>query len=703
MIIQSTLYLYKIIKYNNYTLIEIFKDSNKIFTFNDSDFINSNLKNIFIRSYSNHKYYIDYNLGKILLTTRELKTKFLQPLLPIKKVNTNKIITIDTETINKNGVLVPYLYCMYDGSKSYSFFGNDPYKIREDLFRHLLRRKYRGYSIYAHNLSRFDIIFLFKYIAYLHNIEGYKVSPIIKDGDIISINIKNNKGINITFKDSYLLLEASLLSLSKTFNCRDLKGTEPILIENKSLSPEECYYTQDNFSHYSKDVKICNNFAEWREEIQDYCRKDCTVLHEVLSKFNELIYNKFLLRIEDYPTISSLSFAIYRRHYLPINKVPVTTGKVFDFIKDSYTGGSTDMFLPEGKNLYCYDVNSLYPFIMRNNLFPIGKINEFEGDINILKDIYWIGDVDITTKSDLQHPYLQIHYKMNGSYRTISPNGSFSMKIHKPEYLNSVKDYKITIKNGYFFKEDNIFKKFVDNLYALRMNYPKGDPMNYTCKLILNSLYGRFGMRPIITQQKFMMKNEFLELSSKYDIIEVLDLEDSGLFVIYEDEKLINKDHKVSVGIASAVTSYARSYMSRFKNNENYKLYYTDTDSIFIDTPLSNEEIGLDLGKFKLEYIFKEAVFLGPKIYAGITDNNEYISKVKGFKNAKSIVFNDFKSLLNKDKSLNLQHNKWYKFIDKSKIEIKEQMYNLIATENKRKLIRDENGKIIGSEAFKIN
>ena len=30
-------------------------------------------------------------------------------------------------------------------------------------------------------------------------------------------------------------------------------------------------------------------------------------------------------------------------------------------------------------------------------------------------------------------------------------------------------------------------------------------------------------------------------------------------------------------------------------------------------------------------------------------------------------------------------------------------MYNLIATENKRKLIRDENMKIIASEAFKIN
>ena len=80
------------------------------------------------------------------------------------------------------------------------------------------------------------------------------------------------------------------------------------------------------------------------------------------------------------------------------------------------------------------------------------------------------------------------------------------MKIHSPEYFNALKDYDITIKNGYFFKQENIFEKFVSNLYALRMTYQKGDPMNYTCKLILNSLYGRFGMKPITSRQEFMTK-----------------------------------------------------------------------------------------------------------------------------------------------------------------------------------------------------
>ena len=64
------------------------------------------------------------------------------------------------------------------------------------------------------------------------------------------------------------------------------------------------------------------------------------------------------------------------------------------------------------------------------------------------------------------------------------------MIIHSSEYFNAIKDYNITISQGYFFNKEDIFSKFVDDLYNLRLKYPKGDPMNYSCKLIMNSLYG---------------------------------------------------------------------------------------------------------------------------------------------------------------------------------------------------------------------
>ena len=343
---------------------------------------------IFIRTYRNYQYYI--RNSAIILKTKELPSKFISPIIKAPLLKNNKIITVDIETLNKDGVLVPYLYCMYDGQKSYSFISTGP----EPLFTQLLRRKYRGYTVYAHNLSKFDIIFLFKYLANLNNNKKFTVSAIIKDGNIISIKISNRNGVNIIIRDSYLLLTGSLLKLSKTFNCNILKGIEPVLIYSDSLNDEEKYYAHKDVGHYNKDIKLIYAFNEWKELIIDYCKQDCTVLFDILIKFKKLVYDKWNLNIEDYPTISSLAFAIYRRHYLPENKISITRGKVFDFIRESYTGGSTDMYKPSGQNIYAYDVNSLYPFVMKDNEYPPrrgGPINEFEGDITILgQDKYWI-------------------------------------------------------------------------------------------------------------------------------------------------------------------------------------------------------------------------------------------------------------------------------------------------------------------------
>lgn len=53
----------------------------------------------------------------------------------------------------------------------------------------------------------------------------------------------------------------------------------------------------------------------------------------------------------------------------------------------------------------------------------------------------------------------------------------------------------------------------------------------------------------------------------------------------------------VNIAIAAAVTAYARIIMSAFKNNPYIKLFYTDTDSAFVQGPLpdhlvSNTELG---------------------------------------------------------------------------------------------------------------
>ena len=61
--------------------------------------------------------------------------------------------------------------------------------------------------------------------------------------------------------------------------------------------------------------------------------------------------------------------------------------------------------------------------------------------------------------------------------------------------------------------------------------------------------------------------------------------------------------------------------MSFLKNNPKFKLYYSDTDSVFINQPLLDHLIGSGLGQFKLENIINKAIFLAPKVYALVTED----------------------------------------------------------------------------------
>nr|CAI9430479.1 DNA polymerase [Fomitopsis pinicola] len=678
--------------------IEVYENGQKILTFIDQ--ISNNIKYDFIRIIDINKYYIKNN--KIILIIKELPTKYLSKLNP-KKISFPKIITFDIETVLIDNVHKPYLYSMYDGRKAFSWFSDSP----SQLFDRLLSRKYKNYNVYAHNLSRFDVVFIFKYLSTLRN-KGFNVKLLIKDQNIISISIINrNKNISIIIRDSYLILPAALSKLTKQFQVIQQKLIEPVLTGiGAKLNPQ---YSMNNFLHYTKDIERIEDFDIRRDKIENYCVADCISLYQVLIKFRTLILEKFNIDILKYPTIPSLSFAIFRMHYLKDNTIPLTTGKVFDFIKQSFTGGRTDMYKPNGlnKDIYVYDINSLYPFVMSQFKYPIGQIIQFEGDPTIL-DNYWIGDVDVSTKQDMFIPPIQLHHNIScksGGIRTISPNGSFNTKLNSVEYDSYKEFYNFKINSGYLFDSDYVFTDYVKDLYTIRKSYPKSDPMNYISKLLMNSLYGRFAMKNIKNKFLFLFfnKSEFLKLieNSDVEIENYIDLNDS-LFVNYVDNSELDKESKSSISIASAVTAYARSYMYNIIKDNIQNIYYSDTDSVYYKELPNNLVSSKELGKFKLEYIFKDSVYLGPKIYAGITSDNDYICKIKGFKN--SIDFDLMKSLLVKDSSLNLQHIKWFRSLVDSNITLKDQIYQLlIKTENKRTIIYNDNNIAISTKPYNID
>jgi hypothetical protein len=148
--------------------------------------------------------------------------------------------------------------------------------------------------------------------------------------------------------------------------------------------------------------------------------------------------------------------------------------------------------------------------------------------------------------------------------------------------------------------------------------------------------------------------------------------------------------------------------MSKFKTLKDANLYYMDTDSADIDKELDESIVGKKLGQMKLEHRFKESVYLAPKVYGGVgvkySDSEkevyEYV-KAKGYKN--TLTYDQLKSLLIKDSELKVKQEKWYKNYGGGEIVVKDEIYTLMVTTNKRDLIYNSEGVLVDTSPIFID
>jgi hypothetical protein len=641
-----------------------------------------------------HEHTYDYDQGYLILIQKEIKkVKYLTKVYSATSLS-DKFMTMDLETRTIEGIISPYAVSIYDGRENFSFYLSDfksPEELVENSIIHLLRRKYNNYKVYIHNFSNFDSIFMMKVLSNM-NLEIY---PIIREGRIIDLKIK--RGLyTIHFRDSYLLLPSSLARLANNFGVED-KGIFPYEFVNNSniplnyigKVPNREFYPNLSIEEYNSILK---SYPIWdlRKETIKYCEQDVTTLYLILKKFNEQIFRLFRLNILKYPTLSSLAFAIYRSKFMGDAKIPLIHGAMYNFMKRGYTGGAVDVYKPKGRTIYRYDVNSLYPYIMKSFPMPVGSIKYFEGDISLINpNAFGIFEVEVETPRNLLVPILQTRIVTNNGVKTIAPIGNWSDVYFSHEIYNAKKHgYKFKIIKGYIFDKDFIFSEYVDFLYNLKVHSDKGSPNYIISKLLLNSLYGRLGMSPDKEKHVFVSTNDSLKIYSKYTVSNVIDFKNGRELISFFDSDQFDTNTNISIPISLCVTAMARVYMSQFKSMKDIELYYTDTDSIDIDKPLDSKYVGKELGQLKLDHIFKEAVFLAPKVYGGITSEYEYV-KVKGLKNP--IPYDKLEPLLQKGSHLEVSQNKWYRNVSSGNILVQNEIYSLMATDNKRQLIFSEN------------
>lgn len=165
--------------------------------------------------------------------------------------------------------------------------------------------------------------------------------------------------------------------------------------------------------------------------------------------------------------------------------------------------------------------------------------------------------------------------------------------------------------------------------------------------------------------------------------------QDTGLELLTKFRKV-----KSPVGIAAAVTSYARIEMIELKMlliKLGIKLYYTDTDSIFVDKELPEYLIGKDLGQLKDELnggVIKKAYFLGIKKYGYINNNDEIHSTFSGIER-NSLTWNQIEQIANGFTIIKLSPIRFFKNFNTLNIIIKNSLNTSIVFNPRKRILNN--------------
>lgn len=663
----------------------------------------------FIRKYNNKIYHI-INKKVYFLFEKISPSKYISSLTP-SKISPSIPMVLDIETyLDENSIMKVYCIVFYDGTKTKSYYLTDFSNIEEllsKLFKDILTVAYSGKIIYIHNSSKFDLVFLLKPLS---NITEISDNSIIKDGKFIDLRVLFGSGNKycISFRDSMLLLPSSLKDLTSSFKVGTSKDIFPHRFVNKDTLnyngpvPEYIYF-DSNKTSITDYKEYCQRFSEnWslKDEAIKYCEKDCISLFEVIVNFGNKIYELFKVNIDKCPTLPSLTFRIFRTCFLSKGvRIPILADRIYKDISKAYFGGHVDMYIPKnnpGELIYQYDINSLYPSEMKVKKYPNDIIGYFKGDISKMNEYIklYTGNVGffkvrVEAPANIQHPILPI--KLDGT--TIYPSGEWISWYYSEEIENAKKfGYQFQILEGYIFRKADIFSNFIEAIYKTKEKSMSGTPEYTISKLILNSLYGRFGMSPDRPLHLLTTKTKEDSTINKLGLHNIISTTELGNKVLFSYYPKFKRNSNINIALASAITSNSRIKMSEFKNNPDFILYYSDTDCIFINKQLNPNLVDpKKLGLFKLEHVISNFVALGPKTYGFITIEGDEIIKTKGY--SKNISYNELESLLKKDNitKLNLTQKKWFNNFSEGIIEEKTTTFSLKPTSYKRELTFNNN------------
>ncbi len=480
-------------------------------------------------------------------------------------IKKQKIAVIDIEASMYNQVeLVGYM----DDN------GYIPFKTVQELLEHILTTRMASYTFYAHFGGRYDYLALIKELYKF----GKKITIITSNSRIIIFKFKKGK-YTFNFVDSYNLLPSSLANIGKDFK----------------LSKGEFDFNKD--------------FSD-EEKLIEYNKRDCEILYKALNEFQDTINN---LGGSMKYTIASTSMDLFRRKFLG-STVIKDTDRVNPYIRQAYYGGRCEVFKKVAPKSYLFDFNSLYPSVMIDNYMPVGQaylINTPKiPDINEHPCAFV--EAEIMTPDEDYIPLTP--YRFND--KLIFPQGKYKGWYDIVTVYKAMEIGYIVNPERYIIFTDykKIFKDYISTLWALRQKAKEdgNDSLSTIVKLLMNSLYGKFGQRE---EQELMLINPPVDdIVSKgyvpYNMPEDL-FEEFQAYIA----KSISKTKVIHPAISAHVTALAQLKLYNAIESclrRGIDLYYTDTDSLFTSEMIEHSK---ELGALKFEGEFQKSYFIAPKLY----------------------------------------------------------------------------------------
>ena len=356
------------------------------------------------------------------------------------------------------------------------------------------------------------------------------------------------------------------------------------------------------------------------EDWDTYCRRDVEVLHRTVRSWLQFIDVNDLGGFA--PTLASQALRSFRHRFMEHEIFFDDCAPALKLSREALHGGRTEAFKigkVEGP-IYCYDVNSMYPAMMRANLFPIRLVTR-TARATVSDIVNWLdnGCIIARVKLETDEP---IYAHFTGE-KLVFPIGRFTATLTTPELRLALKrgDLKVCEEMA-IYKHACIFTTFVDELYRLRLEVKaKGDDVfTYMFKILMNSLYGKFAQRGKVWETVGKSDLDEFGMETVIDYPEGT-VHEFRRFAGIRQELMRDEEGSESFpAIAAHVTAYARLKLWELivmAGREN--VFYCDTDSLYVNTAgadrLDSEVDNDRLGGLKLEKTFPSGHIYGAKDY----------------------------------------------------------------------------------------